>query len=82
MVPEAALVPSEEARYVFRIAGDRVERRQVHIGLRRSGKVEVLDGLADGDQVVVAGLQKISDGALVRIVPSAAAKAAAAANGS
>ena len=73
VVPEAALVPSEEARYVYRVDQGRVERRQVRIGLRRDGKVEVLEGLAEGDQVVVAGVQKISDGAAVRVAPAAAA---------
>lgn len=75
VIPEAALVPSEEARYVYLYRADQgqVERRQVQIGLRRNGKVEVLEGLAEGDQIVVAGVQKISDGAAVRVVPAAAA---------
>jgi len=64
-VPETALVPSGEDRFVYRVVGDKVERVSVRIGQRRSGRVEIASGLNEGDEVVVAGLQKISDGAAV-----------------
>lgn len=64
-VPETALVPSGEDRFVFRINGDKVQRVAVQTGQRRSGRVEITSGLNNGDEVVVAGLQKISDGAAV-----------------
>lgn len=72
VVPEAALVSSEEARYVYRVDQAKAERRLVQTGLRRDGMVEVLEGLTEGDQVVVAGVQKIADGAVVHILPAAA----------
>lgn len=72
VVPEAALVSSEEARYVYRVDHGKAERRLVQTGLRRNGVVEVLEGLTEGDQVVVAGVQKIADGAAVHILPAAA----------
>ncbi|WP_397473506.1 efflux RND transporter periplasmic adaptor subunit [Pusillimonas sp.] len=64
-VPETALVPSGEDRFVFRVVNGSVERVTVRIGQRRSGRIEITSGLNEGDEVVVAGLQKISDGAAV-----------------
>mgnify|MGYP000662115527 CR=1 FL=1 len=42
---------------------------EVKLGVRRAGKVEVVDGLVAGETVVVAGQQRLqSDGSPVRIV--------------
>ena len=40
----------------------RVERRKVKTGLRRVGTVEILEGLAAGDLVVVEGALKVRPG--------------------
>jgi membrane fusion protein (multidrug efflux system) len=37
------------------------------IGTRREGRVEIVEGLSAGDQVVTAGQLKIRDGAAVSI---------------
>ena len=70
VVPEGALSPSGSLQYVFRVANGRAERVQVSIGERREGRVEILTGLAAGDRVVVAGLQRITDGAPVSEAPA------------
>lgn len=75
-VPETALVASGEARFVYRINNERAERVGVEIGQRRAGRVEILSGLAEGDEVVVAGLQKVIDGAPVTIMGRVADPAA------
>ena len=54
-VPEEAVVPTGGRNFVFVVKGDVAERRQVTLGLRRPGYVEVLDGLLDGERVVVQG---------------------------
>jgi len=43
-------------------------RRAVVAGLEGDGHVEILDGLAAGEQVVIAGASLLSDGARTRIV--------------
>lgn len=68
VVPEAALSPAGEGQYVYRVRDGIAKRVEVRIGERRNGKVEVLSGLSAGDAVVVAGLQRITDGAAVRVV--------------
>jgi membrane fusion protein (multidrug efflux system) len=76
VVPETALAPSGESQYVYRVKDGRVERVAVDIGLRRGGNVEVLKGLLENDQVVVAGLQKVRDGSLVDVSVKAAPRPA------
>ncbi len=68
VVPEAALSPSGETQYVYRIKDGRAERREVTIGERREGRVEILTGVAAGDALVVAGMQRVTDGAAVTVV--------------
>ncbi|HEV7607605.1 MAG TPA: efflux RND transporter periplasmic adaptor subunit [Steroidobacteraceae bacterium] len=66
VIPEEALTPEAERQYVFVVADGKVQRREVRIGARRPGSVEVLAGLSAGERVVVEGTQKIRDGAMVR----------------
>jgi membrane fusion protein (multidrug efflux system) len=66
------------------------QRVDVKLGIRRGGQVEITDGLAEGDTVVVAGQQRLQkDGSPLRVVElgrgpvnaaSGAASAASAAN--
>jgi membrane fusion protein (multidrug efflux system) len=66
MIPEAALVPEQSRQFVFVVENDRAIRREVRIGRREPGRVEILAGLEAGDSVVVEGTQKVRDGAAVR----------------
>lgn len=68
MIPEQALVPESERMFVFRVIDDAVERRAVVTGQRRDGEVEVVEGLAIGDTVVISGVQRLRDGAAVRVL--------------
>lgn len=71
VVPESALIPSGERQYLLVIdEGEepRVERREVRIGERRSGDVEVLEGLDAGTLVVSHGVQRVRDGEAVRML--------------
>lgn len=71
LVPEAAIAPASDMNYVFRLDGDRAVRVGVMLGLRRAGKVEIVSGLEAGDRVLVSGLQKVFDGARVRVLEPA-----------
>ena len=65
VIPEASLSPSGQVQFVYRVSEGQAERVAITIGERRAGLVEVLEGLAAGDQVVVAGLQRMRPGAAV-----------------
>ncbi|MGD8727043.1 MAG: efflux RND transporter periplasmic adaptor subunit [Gemmatimonadales bacterium] len=65
LVPRSAV--SEGGVWVVDGAGV-AQRRAVTFGLTGEDEVQVLDGLADGERVVVAGASLLSDGAQTRIV--------------
>ena len=72
IISEAALVPLGSNNFVFLLKQDKdgfiVERKQIVIGERLAGAVEVLSGLAVGDKVVTHGLQKIRGGQQVKVL--------------
>jgi len=72
VAPEAALSPSGETQYVYRVKNGVAERREVTIGERREGRVEILTGVAAGDHLVVSGLQRVTDGAPVTVLGNGA----------
>ncbi|MBZ0331661.1 efflux RND transporter periplasmic adaptor subunit [Halomonas sp. ANAO-440] len=71
VAPESVLVPSGDRQYVMVIDeadGNRLERRRVTVGERRTGQVEILEGLAEGELVVNHGLQRAREGDNVRLL--------------
>lgn len=79
VVPEEALVPQGGRQYVIKVvdgsapaegrAAKVSQRAEVQTGLRRDGKVEIVQGVALGDVVVTAGHQRVQrDGSPLRIV--------------
>ena len=67
-VPEQAIVPQGDSQFVFKIVDGKVQLTKVVTGTRREGRVEIVEGLAAGDQVVTAGQLKIRDGTPVSVV--------------
>lgn len=66
-VPEQAIVPQGDSQFVFRIVDGKAALTKVVTGTRRDGRVEIVEGLAAGDEVVTAGQLKIRDGAAVAV---------------
>jgi membrane fusion protein (multidrug efflux system) len=79
VVPEEALFPVGEDKYVYKVVDGRAQRQKIEIGQRRDGKVQVLAGLALNEEIVTAGVAKLRDGAALNIVSAPAGKAAEAA---
>jgi len=65
VVPEAAIVPGRERDVVYRVRDGRAEQVTVTLGARAPGRVEIRSGIQAGDTVVVAGQQRLRDGAPV-----------------
>jgi membrane fusion protein (multidrug efflux system) len=63
VVPEEALVPFGGKQYLVKVVdgpkGKQSQRLEARIGMRLPGKVEILEGLAAGDQVVTAGQARL-----------------------
>ena len=75
VVPEEALVPLGTRQLLFKVVenaeGTKVSQRiDAKLGVRVGGKVEILEGLKAGDQVVTAGQSRLlrGDAVPVRIV--------------
>lgn len=67
MIPEEALVPEALKQYVFVVKDNRVERREITVGQRSAGEVEIAKGLQVGETLIVRGLQRVRPGAQVAI---------------
>lgn len=59
IIPEEALVAEGGRQFVFVVQDGRAARREVRLGQRFQGEVEIADGLKAGEEVVVRGLQKV-----------------------
>lgn len=66
MIPEQALVPEGDRKFVFAVRDSKALRLEVKTGRRRPGEVEILNGLTEGDVIVVEGTQKVRDGTPVK----------------
>jgi membrane fusion protein (multidrug efflux system) len=82
LVPEQAIVPMGEQKNVYTVLAGKAKLVPVTIGMRLPGFVEITSGIKEGDEVIVAGIQKIGDGAPVAPQPAASASSAKAAEGS
>ncbi len=67
-VPKEAVMPQGDSQFVFKIDEGKAKLTKVVTGTRREGRVEIVEGLAEGDEVVTAGQLKIRDGSLVTVV--------------
>lgn len=75
VIPEISVIQVAQDAHVFRVkADDTVEQVDVKLGQRRGGEVEVVEGLAAGDRIVVDGTVKLRAGA--RVVEAAATPSA------
>lgn len=72
MVPEEAVVPEGLKASIFVIKDGRAEKRDVKLGERMPGEVEIVEGLKAGEAVVVQGVQKIRHNQPVAARPAAA----------
>ncbi|HEY6110226.1 MAG TPA: efflux RND transporter periplasmic adaptor subunit [Gemmatimonadales bacterium] len=65
VVPEDAIVPVQGANFVWVVQEGKANRRQVGLGVRTPGFVEIASGVDAGEQVVVGGLETLFPGAPV-----------------
>jgi membrane fusion protein (multidrug efflux system) len=67
LIPEEAVVPEQARQFVYVMQGGAaVAKREVTLGRREPGYVEITAGLDAGDRVVVEGTLKLRDGAAVQ----------------
>lgn len=66
-VPEGALHASETGLYVYVVADGKAAQREVATGIQDGGRVQILGGLAEGDEVIIFGGNNLRDGEPVTV---------------
>ncbi len=77
VISEEAIVGEQRGFFVWRVREGKVEKVPVQLGTRMETEVEILSGLAEGDQVVIAGQLKIRrPGQPAKVLPAPPVKGA------
>jgi len=68
ILPESAIIPIQDRHYVYLVNEEEVViKKEVELGLRKRGWVEVLKGVELGEQVVIRGILKVRPGDKVKV---------------
>ena len=76
MVPEEAVLSQGSKTFAFIVTDGVAKRRAVTVGARQGGMVELTEGVSENESVVIGGLQRLRNGAAVRVMSGAEAPAA------
>jgi membrane fusion protein, multidrug efflux system len=66
VIPEDAVLPLQGSNFVWVVADGKATRRQVELGVRTPGFVEIKSGVENREQVVVGGQERLAEGAPVQ----------------
>lgn len=66
VIPEDAVLSAQGARVVWVVVEGKAQRREVTLGVRTPGFVEIATGVTAGEQVVVGGAERLGPGAPVK----------------
>ena len=67
VIPRRALAAGSISDVVYVVVDATAARREVTLGVRERDRVEVIDGLAEGETIVVVGQDGLSDGTPIEI---------------
>jgi len=65
---ETGVQQSIKKYFTFKIEDEHAVLTEVKVGIRSEGRLEIIDGLQQGDEVVVVGQNIVKDGNLVKII--------------
>ena len=66
IIAEDAVLPIQGSSFVWVVQNGKATRRQVELGVRTPGLVEVRSGVEAGEEVVVGGQERLAEGAPVQ----------------
>ncbi len=67
VVPEKAVLVRNDREIVFTKRGDIAKKKDVKTGIKNNDMIEVVEGLNDGEEVIVSGNYGLRDGAKIRV---------------
>jgi RND family efflux transporter MFP subunit len=68
VIPRKAILYKQNNTYVFVMNRNQVSQREITLGLTEEDEVEVTSGLAEGDVIVIVGVEGLKDGQRVDVV--------------
>ena len=68
LVPSRAVSGPAGARAVYLVRAGQIERRAVRVGSDMAGHSEILDGVVEGDSVIVSGTSMLREGSKALVV--------------
>ena len=73
-MPSDALVQLNDENYAYVVKEDStVERRKVVTGNSVDGKIQITEGVSEGEKVVIQGQTSLNDGSKIRDITNAGA---------
>jgi membrane fusion protein (multidrug efflux system) len=69
LIPQAAVLRDAKGPYVYAVKDGKAQQKRVSADAQQGGNWVVTDGLADGDAIVVSGVQKVRPDAPAKAVP-------------
>ena len=67
IIPSSALTRKMEGIYVYVVEEGIARQKEVVLGIIQGDRIEVLDGLSEGEEIVVLGNQELQDGLKVDV---------------
>jgi membrane fusion protein (multidrug efflux system) len=68
LVPSETVVPGTKGKTVFVAVDGKAQSRMITVGTRTQSEVQIVDGLAPGDQLIISNIQQLRDGLKVQAV--------------
>ncbi|UZR92580.1 efflux RND transporter periplasmic adaptor subunit [Chondrinema litorale] len=68
-VPTEAIIPEMNTKRVFLSRNGKAESVEVETGLRLPEKIQIVNGLNEGDSVVISGILQIRNGSSLNVLP-------------
>ena len=66
-VADTSIIFEDEKKFVYKIIeNNKIKKTLVTTGIRKSGNLEILEGLSSNDKIVKEGLARLADGMVVR----------------
>ena len=68
LVPETAIFARGQDQFVYRVVDGKAVMAEVRTGIRRDGKVEIVEGISKTDRIVFEGHIKLQDGSPLKAI--------------
>lgn len=73
LIPQKALVEQMGEYFVYVVQGDSVVQQRITPGMQVGGRIVVREGLSENTEIVTEGIQKLKNGAKIKVTPPTSA---------